>query len=93
MTVDFYFDSDVLDKIFSILDKADIFIKIAVFQIHNKKFFDVISKKLSKNVKVEIFTLPYDSIHENEEDIKKLFEKIILRGAIVYFCDWNVGDP
>lgn len=93
MIVDFSFDQDVLDKIFSILNNADKFIKIAVFQIHNKNFFEIIQEKLEKGVKVEVFTLPYDSIHENEAEIRMNFENIINQGAKVYFCEWNVGDP
>ena len=45
-------------------------------------------------MRVEIFTLPYDSIYEdNAEQVINNFEKLIQSGAKVYFCKWNIGDP
>ncbi|MHA1821182.1 MAG: phospholipase D-like domain-containing protein [Promethearchaeota archaeon] len=91
--IEFYFDSKTLNIIFDILRNTRRFIKIAIFQIHNKEFFNIINKLLQKGISVEIFTLPYDSIHENIEQVKGYFEEIINNGAQVYFCGWNIGDP
>ena len=45
-------------------------------------------------MKVEIFTLPYDSINEDVKDeVTKRFESLKRKGAKLFFCRWNVGDP
>ncbi|MHA1341755.1 MAG: phospholipase D-like domain-containing protein [Promethearchaeota archaeon] len=90
---DFELSENIIDIILDEIKNAEKFIKIAVFQIHNEKFFNSIEDKLKEGLEIEIFTLPYDSIHQNREKIQKLFEKIRKNGAKVYLCKWNVGDP
>ncbi len=90
---DFELSENIIDLILDELKRAEKFIKIAVFQLHNEEIFNIINDKLKKGLEIEIFTLPYDSIHQNIEKIQKLFEGIIKNGAKVYFCKWNVGDP
>jgi len=92
--LEFEFSIKVTDSILTKLLEARKFIRIALFQIHNQLIFDVILKKLEEGVKVEIFTLPYDSINQKIQDVViNRFSKIQKKGAILYFCKWNVGDP
>lgn len=89
----FEFSKNVLDIIIEELKEAEKYIRIAIFQMHRDDIFSLLLEKLKKGVKVEIFTLPYDSIHENQEKIIKNFQNLEKKGAKLYFCRWNVGDP
>jgi len=90
----FKLNTDVIDHVIGVLQDAEEFIRIAVFQLHNKKIFDALNKKLKDGVRVEIFTLPYDSINEDiRAEVTKLFQDLEGNGAKLYFCKWNVGDP
>ena len=41
-----------------------------------------------------MFTLPYDSINEDiRESVTVELEKLQTKGAQVFFCQWNIGDP
>ncbi|MEX0763903.1 MAG: phospholipase D-like domain-containing protein [Nitrosopumilaceae archaeon] len=92
--LEFEFNTKVTDRILTKLLEARKFIRIALFQIHNQLIFDVILKKLEEGVKVEIFTLPYDSINKDvRQRVTERFESIRKKGAILHFCKWNVGDP
>ncbi|MDD1744662.1 MAG: hypothetical protein LUQ20_02455 [Candidatus Methanoperedens sp.] len=90
----FEFSTNVIDRIISELNHAEEFIRIAVFQIHDPQVFSVLNNKLSEGVRVEIITLPYDSINEDiQVEVTNLFQNIEKNGARLYFCKWNVGDP
>lgn len=90
----FEFSSKVTENIIKELDRAEVFIKIAMFQIHRAEIFEVLKKKLNQGVKIEIITLPYDSIKEKiRERVQGLFEDLRKNGATIYFCRWNIGDP
>jgi len=90
----FEFSKNITGKVISELQEAGRFIKIAVFQLHNPDIFKVLDDKLREGIKVEIFTLPYDSIHgEIRDEVSRLFQDIERKGATLYFCKWNVGDP
>lgn len=90
----FEFSTKVIDKIVDELQDAGSYIRIAIFQLHNQKVFSVLNDKLKEGVKVEIFTLPYDSINEDiQDEVTDLFKHLEENGAILYFCKWNVGDP
>lgn len=90
----FEFSTDVINKIVSELNDAEEFIRIAVFQIHNQEIFNILNNKLNDGVRVEIVTLPYDSINEDiQVEVTNLFQNIERNGAKLYFCKWNVGDP
>lgn len=90
----FKFSADVINRIISELYDAEEFIRIAVFQIHNQRVFNVLNDKLNEGVRVEIITLPYDSINEDiQTEVTNLFQNIERNGARLYFCKWNVGDP
>ena len=70
----FNFSYKVKEMIKEKLNSAEIFINIAVFQIHSDEIFKILLEKVRKNIKVEIFTLSHDSIHDNREKIVKKFE-------------------
>lgn len=90
----FEFSTNVIERIISELNHAEEFIRIAVFQIHDPQVFSVLNNKLNEGVRVEIITLPYDSINEDiQVEVTNLFQNIEKNGAILYFCKWNVGDP
>ncbi len=90
----FSFDDTALDQVVTEIGYADYFIKIAVFQIHNDKVINALNAALSKGVKVEIITLPYDSINQDiREEVTKKLKELEKNGASLYFCKWGVGDP
>lgn len=90
----FEFSERVIEKTIQEIKEAEKFIRIAIFQLHNNQIFDVLEEKLKNGLKVEIITLPYDSIHQDvQKRVKSRFETLIKSGATIYFCKWNVGDP
>ncbi len=90
----FEFSKNAISLIIEELIKAEKYIHIAVFQLHRKDIFKILKNKLNEGVKIEIFTLPYDSIHgKNADEIKNRFQNLKENGAIINFCCWNVGDP
>ena len=92
--VEFEFSLNVTETVLEELDRAEVFIKIAMFQIHRSEIFEVLKKKLMQGVKIEIITLPYDSIKEKiRKDVQERFEDLKRDGATIYFCRWNIGDP
>lgn len=92
--ISFEFSQSIVEKILVELSSAQKYIRIAIFQIHREEVIDVLSKKLDEGVKVEIFTLPYDSINEDvRERVSRQLDAIEKKGAIIYKCKWNVGDP
>ncbi len=89
----FEFSTNVIAKIINELRDAEEYIRIAVFQIHNEEVFKVLNNKLNEGVRVEIMTLPYDSINEDiQAEVTSRFQTIERNGAKLYFCKWNVGD-
>lgn len=90
----FDFGMDVVDRMINELIKAEKYIRIAIFQLHNQQVFEVLNLKLKSGVEVEIFTLPYDSINEDvQERVINQFESLQAVGARLHFCKWNIGDP
>jgi hypothetical protein len=93
VTINFDFSSDVIPQILKEINSAEIYIRIAIFQLHNELIIKALNDKLPK-VRVEIFTLPYDSINR---DIRPLVEpklrELEKKGAVFYFNRWNIGDP
>jgi len=90
----FDFGMDVVDKVINEFKKAEKYIRIAIFQLHNQQVFEVLNQKLKSGVEVEIFTLPYDSINEDvQERVINQFENLQALGARLHFCKWNIGDP
>lgn len=90
----FDYSMNVVSKAVEELGKAEEFIRIAMFQIHNEDIFRTLTNKLSHEVRVEILTLPYDSINPNvRELVESRFRKLESDGATLHFCKWNVGDP
>ncbi len=92
--VNFDFGMDVVDRVINELNKAEKYIRIAIFQLHNQQVFEALNLKLKSGVEVEIFTLPYDSINEDvQERVINQFKILQARGARLHFCKWNIGDP
>jgi len=90
----FEFSQNVIPLVATELANAERYIRIAMFQIHHNDIFDALSQKIEQGVKVEIFTLPYDSINENVRDkVIKRFHDLKVKGATLNFCRWNIGDP
>ena len=90
----FEFSTEVVDQVIQELKEAREFIRIAVFQMHDPSVFSTLKDKLSEGVRVEIFTLPYDSINENiRQQVTESFQMLDHSGANVHLCKWNVGDP
>jgi hypothetical protein len=54
----------LMEQVTEELDCAREYIDIAVFQIHDGEIFAEFSEKLREGIRVELFTLPYDSIHD-----------------------------
>ena len=62
--------------------------------MHHSGIFNILNSKIHDGVKVEIFTLPYDSINADvQEKVIEQFNALQKNGAILYFCKWNIGDP
>lgn len=92
--IDFDLSLDVIPRVINELDEAEQYIKIAIFQLHNHRVFDILRKKLDQGLKVEILTLPYDSIHEDiQMRVRQQFQTLENKGAMLHFCKWNIGDP
>ena len=92
--MEFEFNTQIMSRVSREINKAKFFLNIAVFQIHNKTIYDAILDALSKGVKVQIFTLPYDSINQNiRETVVDRMENVKKHGANIYFSSWGIGDP
>ena len=90
----FAFSTEVVPLIIEEMRAADKYVRIAMFQIHNEDIFKTLENLLARQVKVEILTLPYDSINEGiRSQVEKRFEDLSRNGAILYFNKWNAGDP
>ena len=90
----FEFSNNVVTKVLEKLEKAEEFIKIAVFQIHLESLFDLLEQKINQGLEIDIFTLPYDSINKSvSEGVITRLERLSNLGANLHFCKWNVGDP
>jgi phosphatidylserine/phosphatidylglycerophosphate/cardiolipin synthase-like enzyme len=92
--MEFTFGIDIIDRVVREIKEAKKYVRIAVFQIHNESIYDALDHVLRKDVVVEVFTLPYDSINEDIRDkVKNRIERIKTNGAKVYFSKWGIGDP
>lgn len=90
----FEFSTNAINRVIDELERADEFIQIAVFQLHNEDVFDALDAKLRNGVSVEILTLPYDSINRDmQEEVIERFRELESNGATLYLCRWNIGDP
>ena len=89
----FEFSNKVVEKIRKEMEKAEEYIRIAIFQIHREEIFQTLKLKLNQGINIEIFTLPYDSIFKDVEKITNNFKELEKLGGIIHFCKWNLGDP
>lgn len=82
----FDFNNQVVEKILEEIKKANEYIRIAVFQIHDAKVFNLLNQKIQEGVRVEIFTLPLDSIHPDVRDrVTEQFNILMNNGGRVHF--------
>ena len=92
--ITFEYSTKIIDSVLSELEHAEKYIRIAMFQIHRDDVFELLERKLKQGVKIEVFTLPHESVKPKIfESVKKNFEKIEKLGAKTYLCWWNVGSP
>ena len=90
----FDFGMNIIEQVIDELSLAEEYIRIAVFQLHNPAIFQILQDKVNMGIEVEIFTLPYDSINENVRvKVTDHFKQLITVGAVVHFCNWNIGTP
>lgn len=90
----FDFSAAVLEKTIDEIRKAQTFIRIAMFQIHQDALFKVLNEKLNGGVSVEIITLPVESIKPNiRDEVSTRLTDLEKHGARIYFLKWNIGDP
>lgn len=76
------------------IERAEKFVKIAMFQIHNKDVFKILCDKAKQGLRIEVLTLPYDSINDDiRSEVVSRFKELEGNGATIYFNKWNVGDP
>ena len=92
--MEFDLSTEVLTQVAENLELAERFIKIAIFQVQRNDIFEILNKKLKQGIKVEIFTLPVDSINIGvRESVEAYISNFKQLGGIIHFCKWNVGDP
>lgn len=94
MSINFDFSINVIPSIIKEIYSAEKYVRIAIFQLHNKAVIDSLNKKLAEGLKIEIFTLPFDSINRDiRSRVEPLLSELQKNGAIFYFDRWNIGDP
>jgi phosphatidylserine/phosphatidylglycerophosphate/cardiolipin synthase-like enzyme len=92
--INFSLSNQVMRQVLNELELAQNYIRIAVFQLHSNELFQLLLRKRNEGLRIEILTLPYDSINPDiREVVTERLQNIINQGAIVHFCKWNVGDP
>ena len=80
--MEFTFGMDIIDRVIREIKEAEKYVTIAVFQIHNDNIYDSLEDARNRNIKVEIFTLPYDSINRDiREKVTKRIEKLRNKGG------------
>lgn len=90
----FIFSEAVIPAVIEELSRATAYIRIAIFQLHHAAIFDALHRKLKEGVRVEVFTLPYDSINADvQAAVVERFESLKAGGALLHFCRWNIGNP
>jgi phosphatidylserine/phosphatidylglycerophosphate/cardiolipin synthase-like enzyme len=94
MTITFDFSINVIAQIIEEINNANSYIRIAIFQLHNIQIFEALQHKLNEGVKVEVITLPFDSLKPKIKDItEKNFQKLAEKGAKIFFNQWGEGNP
>lgn len=89
----FKFGNNIIKEIVDELNRAKKYIKIVVFQIHNKDIINKLIEKVKMGVSVEVITLPFDSIDKKvREEVTKHLKQLEKAGAKLNICDWNIGD-
>ena len=90
--MEFAFGMDIINNVIEEINKAEHYIKMAIFQIHNDDIFKALCEALVRHIDVEIFTLPYDSINKDIRDkVTRSIDKLKNNGAEIYFSKWGIG--
>ena len=90
----FDFSTDAVQLIAKEIASAKKYVRIAMFQIHREDIFKTLTDLLANKVRVEVLTLPYDSINDDvRPQVEKRLRELSNNGATIYFDKWNVGDP
>ena len=61
----FEFSTNIITKVINEIVQAQEYVRIAMFQIHHEKVFEALMGKAKQGTKIEILTLPYDSINDD----------------------------
>lgn len=94
METTFDFSTHVIPLIIQEINSAKEYVRIAIFQLHNRDVIKALEDKLKEGLRVEILTLPYDSINKDiRPQVEPRMKQLELMGAKIYFDKWNVGDP
>ena len=80
----FEYSTSVVDRVIEEMRQAEKYIRIAMFQIHIDDVFELLEEKLNDGVKIEVFTLPYESMkkavrNDVEKNFKKFFIDIVIK--------------
>jgi phosphatidylserine/phosphatidylglycerophosphate/cardiolipin synthase-like enzyme len=90
----FEFSTNAVPLIIKEIASAKKYVRIAMFQIHREEIFNTLNDLLANNVRIEILTLPYDSVNKDIKlEVETRFQQLAKNGATIYFDRWNVGDP
>lgn len=94
MPVTFDFSKNAIPIIVEEIKSAEKYVRIAIFQLHNESVIKALEGKLNEGLRVEIVTLPYDSINDDiRPQVEPMLKQLESNGAKMYFDKWNVGDP
>ena len=89
----FEFSTNIITKVINEIVQAQEYVRIAMFQIHHEKVFEALMGKAKQGTKIEILTLPYDSINDDvRNEVEERFEALKAQGVTIYFNKWNVGS-
>ena len=71
----FEYSTKIVDNVLSELERAEKYIRIAMFQIHRDDVFELLERKLEQGVEIEVFTLPHESVKPKIfESVRKNFD-------------------
>lgn len=94
VSITFDFSTNVIPLIIKEIDSAEKYVRIAIFQLHNEGVIRALNEKLKQGIKIEVLSLPYDSINRDiRSKIEAKLKQLEKNGAKLYFDKWNIGDP
>lgn len=91
--IEFELSTNIIKKVVSEIKLAKEYIRIAMFQIHNEEVFSTLLALAKKGIRIEILTLPYESINDDvRKEVEKNFEALKVEKVHLHFDKWNVGS-